>query len=71
MPTIENNLVLFNQSFNQGTNPNGGGLAITGLQSLVTNNGLSAGTGTVLVNANTSRETSRVRVTAAASACTG
>jgi len=53
MPTIENNLVLFNQSFNQGTNPNGGGLAITGLQSLVTNNGLSAGTGTVLVNANT------------------
>ena len=52
-PTIQNNLILFNQSFNQGSNPNGGGLAITGLQSLVANNGLSAGTGTVLVNANT------------------
>jgi len=53
VPTIERNTILFNQSFNQGTNPNGGGLAITGLQSLVANNGLSAGTGTVLVNANT------------------
>jgi hypothetical protein len=53
VPAIERNRILFNQSFNQGTNPNGGGLAITGLQSLVTNNGLSAGTGHVLVNANT------------------
>ncbi len=53
VPTIERNLILFNQSFNQGSNPNGGGLAITGLQSLVANTGLSAGTGTVLVNANT------------------
>jgi len=54
-PTIENNMVLFNQSFNQGTNPNGGGLAITGLQSLLAANpvGLSTGTGSVLVNANT------------------
>ena len=55
VPTIERNMILFNQSFNQGTNPNGGGLAISGLQSLVAANpvGLSAGTGTVLVNANT------------------
>jgi len=53
VPTIRRNMVLFNQSFNQGSNPNGGGLAITGLQSLVANNGLSAGTGTVLVDANT------------------
>ena len=55
LPTIERNMILFNQSFNQGTNPNGGGLAITGLQSLVAANpaGLSTGTGTVLVNANT------------------
>lgn len=53
IPTIERNMILFNQSFNQGTNPNGGGLAITGLQSLVANTGISAGTGSVLVNANT------------------
>lgn len=53
VPTIERNEILFNQSFNQGTNPNGGGLAITGLQSLVTNDGRSAGTGHVLINANT------------------
>jgi hypothetical protein len=53
VPTIRRNMVLFNQSFNQGTNPNGGGLAITGLQSLVTNDGLSTGTGTMLVDANT------------------
>jgi len=53
VPTIERNLIVFNQSFNQLTSPNGGGLAITGLQSLVANNGLSTGTGTVLVNANT------------------
>jgi hypothetical protein len=53
VPTIERNLIVFNQSFNQRTNPNGGGLAITGLQSLVANTGLSAGTGTVLINANT------------------
>ena len=54
-PTIDKNTVLFNQSFNQGTNPNGGGLAITGLQTLVATNpvGLSTGTGSVLVNANT------------------
>lgn len=54
-PTIDRNAVLFNQSFNQGTNPNGGGLAITGLQTLVATNpvGLSTGTGSVLVNANT------------------
>lgn len=53
LPTIERNLILFNQSFNQGSNPNGGGLAITGLQSLANNTGISAGTGSVLINANT------------------
>lgn len=55
LPTIERNTIAFNQSFNQGTSPNGGGLAITGLRSLVVNTGLSAGTGTVIVNANTFR----------------
>ncbi|MFN3564839.1 MAG: hypothetical protein ACK4V1_02480 [Burkholderiaceae bacterium] len=53
VPTIAHNEILFNQSFNQFTSPNGGGLAITGLKSLVAQDGRSAGTGHVLINANT------------------
>jgi hypothetical protein len=52
-PTIERNRIVFNQSFNQGTNPNGGGIAITGLQAPGVATGVSAGTGSVLINANT------------------
>jgi hypothetical protein len=53
VPTIERNRIVFNQSFNQGTNPNGGGIAITGLQAPNLTTGISAGTGSVLINANT------------------
>jgi hypothetical protein len=51
-PRIERNKILFNQSFNQSSSPNGGGIAIIGLQAPNVTTGISAGTGSVLINAN-------------------
>lgn len=48
---IERNEILFNQSFNQGLNPNGGGLVISGGPAIVAGT-LTEGSGNVLVNAN-------------------
>lgn len=48
---IERNEILFNQSFDQGTNPNGGGILIAGAPSLAAGV-LTAGSGSVTVNAN-------------------
>jgi hypothetical protein len=46
---IENNRILWNQAFNQGNTPNGGGISITGDRSLVAANGLSTGSGSVKI----------------------
>jgi hypothetical protein len=48
---IERNEILFNQSFAQGTSPNGGGLLIAGLPALAAG-ALTPGSGSVTVNAN-------------------
>ncbi len=46
---IRDNQILWNQAFNQGTTPNGGGISITGDRSLVVANGLSTGSGSVTI----------------------
>lgn len=48
---IERNEILFNQSFNQGLTPNGGGLLIAGAPPIAAGT-LTEGSGNVLVNAN-------------------
>jgi parallel beta-helix repeat protein len=47
--TIRNNRILFNQTFNQGTNVHGGGIFIGGVGGTL---GLSAGSGSVLIDSN-------------------
>ncbi len=49
--TIANNTVLFNQTFNQSTNPTGGGIFVGGEPPLAAA-GLSPGTGSVTISAN-------------------
>lgn len=46
---IVNNRILWNQAFNQGSTPNGGGISITGDRSLVAATGLSTGSGSVKI----------------------
>lgn len=51
--TVYDNQFLFNQSFSQAKTVQGGGLAVMGAPDPVANNGLSAGTGNVVVANNT------------------
>jgi hypothetical protein len=48
---IENNAIIFNQSFNQGIGVSGGGIAVSGLPS-VAPGGLTDGSGRVRINSN-------------------
>jgi len=49
---IENNRILFNQSFNQGLSVSGGGIAVLGGSPLGGPGSLSTGTGSVTINGN-------------------
>ncbi|MFB3903556.1 MAG: hypothetical protein ACE15E_08890 [Acidobacteriota bacterium] len=51
IPTIQDNVVIFNESFNQGQTVSGGGISIAGATPLVPG-GLTDGSGSVLINRN-------------------